>query len=208
MNDEEMLTAMRSSLTSIKDSLTDVHMHEPPEAIIGRARSRRLRHGLPMVAAGGLALGVGLALTWSSVSSPSTRAVHVNLAAWSVNTTSAGLVDVTIRQLEDPAGLGRTIADAGVPVKVTFGRVCSPPSGDLPELPQVLRKVANGGDLVLTINPAAMPSGTELVIGIGTFRQGSQQVRAAAFSLIKDGSSLNCNDTQNAPGTGGTKAVS
>jgi len=37
-----------------------------------------------------------------------------------------------------------------------------------------------------------MPAGTELVIGIGTFRQESEQWPAAAFSLIKDGSPLAC----------------
>jgi hypothetical protein len=198
MHDDDMLAATRSSLASIKDSLTDVHMDRPAEAIIAQARGRRLRRGLAGISAGGLALGIGLALTLSS--SPSAaRTVHVNLEAWSVNATSAGLVKVTIRQLKDPARLSQTLADAGVPVRLTFGRVCSPVSGDLPQLPQVLHKLAGRGDLVLTIDPAAMPAGTELVIGIGTFRQGSEQGPAAAFSLIKDGSPLACHTGKPGP---------
>jgi hypothetical protein len=92
-------------------------------------------------------------------------AAHVNLAAWSVNTTSGGKVNVTIRQLKDPARLSQTLAEAGVPVKLTSGRVCTGSSGDL-QLAQVVRKLASPrGDVVLSINPAAMPDGTELVIG-------------------------------------------
>jgi hypothetical protein len=197
MNDDDMLAAMRSSLTSIKDSLSDVHMDEPPAAVIARARGRRLRRGLPVLGAGSLTLGISLALSLSG-SPVAAHAVHVNLDAWSVNTTSAGLVDVTIRQLKNPARLSQTLADAGVPVKLTFGRVCTASSGDLPQLTQVVRKLPSlRGDVMLTINPAAMPAGTELVIGIGHFRQGSQHGRAAAFGLIKDGSSLDCHTPQN-----------
>jgi hypothetical protein len=65
MNDDDMLAAMRSSLTSVKDSLTEVHMDQPPEAIIARARGRQLRRSLPGIGAGGLALGIGLALALS-----------------------------------------------------------------------------------------------------------------------------------------------
>jgi len=191
MNDDDMLAATRSSLTSIKDSLSDVHMDQPPEAIIARARGRRLRRGLPALGGGALALGIGLAVSLSG-SPAAAHGVHVNLAAWSVNTTSAGQVDVTIRQLKDPARLSRTLADAGVPVKLTLGKVCTAP--DELKLSRVVRKLPSpqDGDVLLKINPAAMPPGTELVIGIGHLRLGSDHARAAAFGLIKNGTSLNC----------------
>lgn len=196
MNDDDLLAATRSSLTSIKDSLHEVHMDRAPEAIIARARGRRLRRSLPALGGGGLALGIALTLSLSS-SPAAAHAVHVNLAAWSVNTTSAGRVDVTIRQLKDPARLSRTLADAGVPVKLTSGRVCTTTSGDL-QLAKVVHKLASPrGDVLLKINPAAMPDGTELVIGIGHLRLGSQHGRAAAFGLIKSGSSLNCTIAKN-----------
>jgi len=196
MNDDDMLTAMRSSLTSVKDSLTDVHMDRPPEAITARARARRLRRGLPGVSAAGLALGLGLALTLPgghpavSGSPPAARTVHVNLAAWSVNTTPSGQVNVTIRELKDPARLSKTLADAGVPVLLTSGRVCD--TGYDALLPRVVHKLGGSSDVVLTINPAAMPAGTKVVIGIGTFRNGSEHFLAAAFGMIKDGSPLVC----------------
>ena len=195
MNDDDVLAAMRSSLTSVKDSLADVHMEQPPEAITARARARRLRRGLSGVGAGGLALAIGLALALSGGPSAA-RAVHVNLDAWSVNTTPAGLVDVTIRELTDPARLRQALADAGVPAMLTFGKVCTATSGDLPQLPQVLHKEKGGDGVLLTINPAAMPPGSELVIGV--VAEGPQRGLAAGFGLITDGSPLACQ----APHTG------
>jgi hypothetical protein len=202
MNDDDMLTMMRSSLNGTKDALTHVHMDQQPEAIMARARGRRLRRGLPGVAAGCLAVGIGLGLSLSGGHSaapdgsptasgaPDSQAVHVNLAAWSVNTSPAGLVNVTIRELKDPAGLSKTLADAGVPVVLTSGRVCT--SGDELQVSRVVRKLPGHGAVVIEIHPKAMPAGTELVIGIGTLRIGSQHVPAAAFGLEKKGSSMNC----------------
>ncbi|GAA4596154.1 hypothetical protein GCM10023194_67580 [Planotetraspora phitsanulokensis] len=205
MNDDDMLAAMRSSLTGTKDALTHVHMDRRPEAIMARARGRRLR-GVAGVGTGGLALAIGLALSLSGgtsvasgghpgapSSSSATRAVHVNLAAWSVNTSPNGLVEVTIRELKDPARLAKTLADAGVPVVLTSGPVCASSDGQLElQVSQVVRKLPGPGGLVMSINPKAMPAGTELVIGIGTLRIGSQQGPAAAFDLQKKGSPLNC----------------
>jgi hypothetical protein len=195
MNDDDMLAATRSSLTGIKDSLSDVHMDRPAEAIIARARVRRLRRSLSALAGGGLALGIALTVSLSG-SPAAAHGVHVNLAAWSVNTTSAGRVNVTIRQLKDPARLSHTLADAGIPVKLTSGSVCTTTSDDR-RLAKVVRKLASPrGDVLLKINPAAMPDGMELVIGIGHLLLGSQHERAAAFGLVKVGSSLNCTTAQ------------
>jgi hypothetical protein len=119
--------------------------------------------------------------------------VHVNLEAWSVNTTSAGKIDVTIWQVKDPARLSHTLAEAGLPVKLIDGIVCTPASGEESKLSHVVRKLPSPrGDVVLRIDPAAMPAGKELVIGIGHLRMGSHHGRAAAFGLINNGSSLNC----------------
>lgn len=188
MNDDDMLAAMRHSLTGIKDSLADVHLDQPPDAIIARARGRRLRRSLPGITASALALAAGLAVTLPG-SSPADKGVHVNLAAWSVNTTSAGQVDLTIRQLKDPARLSHTLARAGVPVVLTSGRVCDGAAGDLSK---VIQKHADPRRVFLTITPAAMPPGTELVIGVATLRDGPRSWPAAAFALTKAGIPLNC----------------
>jgi len=210
MNDDDTMAAMRSSLTNTKDALTHVHMDQPAEAIMARARGRRLRRVLPGVGAGGLALGLGLALSLSGghpagpVGSPTASGgsaevggVHVNLAAWSVNTLPTGLVSVTLRELKDPARLSSALADAGIPVVLTSGRVCA--SDDELQVSRVVRKVSGDDGLAITIDPKAMPAGSELVIGIGTFRNGSERGPAAAFGLEKKGSSLNCAGDAKAP---------
>jgi hypothetical protein len=207
MNDDDMLAAMRSSLAGVKDSLTDVHLDRPPEAITARARARRLRRGLTGVGAAGLALGLGLALPGGPAGQ---RAVHVNLAAWSVNTTSAGLIDITIRELQDPAALRQALADAGVPATVTFGQVCTG-AESLPQIDQVLHKQrpTESSDVVLTVDPAAMPAGTELVIGVARAaapgKTGSGPGLVAGFGLARDGARLTCHAPRIGKGPGNGK---
>jgi len=202
MNDDDMLSAARCSLTGSVAALSDVHMDQRPDTIMARARRRRLGHVLPGIGAGGLALGIALALSLpgghpagagsptAAGGSPAVSGIHVNLASWSVNTSPTGLVTVTIRQLKDPARLSKTLADAGVPVVLTSGSVCT--AGDQLQISRVVRKLPGPGGLVMKINPKAMPAGSELVIGIGTLRIGSEHGPSAAFGLEKRGSRLDC----------------
>ena len=194
----------RSSLTSVKDSLADVHMDRTASAITARARNRSLRRAVSGAAAAGLAAGAGVALTLGSGGSggswgpAAARPVHVNLDAWSVNTTSSGLVDLTVRALKDPALLRQTLARAGVPAEVIFGQVCTATTGDLPQILQVLHKANGGGDVAVTIDRAAMPAGSELIVGIAEQPKGSGRGLVAGLGLIKDGATLACH----APHTG------
>ncbi|HEX6526442.1 MAG TPA: hypothetical protein VF070_41470 [Streptosporangiaceae bacterium] len=204
MNDDELLTAVRSSLTSVKESLADVHLNRSAEAIRARARGRRVRRGLSGVGAGGLALGVGLGLALNPSGAATARSVHVNLDAWSVDTTPSGTVDLTLRQLRDPALLRQTLADAGVPAIVNFGKFCTPTyqvGVKQPTSPVIVR--AQRGDVVLTINPAAMSAGTELSIGVMVV---SPHSLGAAFSLIKEGTPLTCRVPKPGVGPGNVKA--
>jgi len=204
VNDDEVLAAMRSSLTSVKDSLADVHMDRTVSAITARARTRRVRRAVSGAGAAGLAVGAGVALTLGSGGSGGSWGpaaawpVHVNLDAWSVNTSSSGLVDLTVRALKDPALLRQTLARAGVPAEVIFGKVCTAATGDLPQISQVLHKIKGGHDVVMTIDRAAMPAGSELIIGVAEQPKGSGQGLVAGFGLIKDGATLACH----APHTG------
>jgi hypothetical protein len=200
MSDEDMLAAMRHSLAGARDSLAHLHMTRPPEAITARARTRRLRR-LSGAGAAGTALGVGLALALSS-GPAAPRPVHVNLDAWSVNTTPSGLVDITIRELLDPALLRQDLADAGVPAVVTFGEFCTTQPGSPPDLPPALGKPRReGGDVAFTINPAAMPAGTELTVGLreGLTKEGQPGLLTAWLGLVTKGVPLTCGIP--APGT-------
>jgi hypothetical protein len=200
MDDDDMLAALRSSLTSVRNSLTDVRLDRPAGAIRARARGRRLRRGLAGAAAGGAALGVGLALTAGGAGT-SAPAVHVNLDAWSVNTLSSGLVYVDIRELQEPALLRQTLARAGVPAIVTFGEFCTGASGgSTGNLQPVLGKSPLGGGK-LTINPRAIPAGDELSIGIVAANP-DQGGFANSFALVKNGSRLTCGNPDAGAGQG------
>jgi hypothetical protein len=194
MNDDALLTAMRSSLTGVTDSLTGVHLDRPVSAITGRARARRMRRRLYAGAAAAVALGAGLAVTLT-VGPPASRSVHVNLDAWSVNTTPAGQVELTVRELQDQALLEQTLADAGVPAIVNFGEFCG--AADQADnltgttgAHFIGHAVASGGTLLaITINPAAIPSGAKVDIGVEGIGSGGG---IFADEIIKDGAPLSC----------------
>jgi hypothetical protein len=219
MNDDEMLATMRRSLTGLAESLTDVRMEQPVTTIQGRARGRRRRNGLIGAGTGGLALGLGLALALgggspasgrspaSGVSATGIRPVHVNLVAWSVNTSASGKVYVDIRELQNPALLRRTLADAGVPAIVTFDEICTSAGGrdGGQYLHQILGKASVGGEARLVISPAGIPHGSELSIGILPVHKQGFRGLTAAFSLVPTGAKLTCGLPNPNPGpSGGT----
>jgi hypothetical protein len=198
VNDDEMLATMRTSLTSITGSMTDVHLDRPVGAIQARARGRRVRRGLAGAGTGGLAVGIGLALapgggSAARDSAGGARPVHVNLDAWSVNTLSSGLVYVDVRELQKPGLLRQTLADAGVPAIVTFGEFCTGPGGaNNVHLQQVLGKTGADGRPRLTINPAGIPHGSELSIGIVSATKIGNHGLVASFGLVPIGAHLSC----------------
>ena len=215
MNDDDLLSLVRDRMTRALDDLGSVHMEQPASAVLHRARSRRLRHRLYGAAAGTGALGVALAVglgavgtggTPSAGPSAAAKTVHVNLDAWSVNTAANGTVELTIRQLEDKAELEKTLAAAGVPAAVSFGETCRAADGSNPSLNGNVveinkgRAAANQGTdgkiRNVTINPAAIPSGDELTIGIYIYYYGpgGKKTGPVIFSsgLAPQGAALTC----------------
>jgi hypothetical protein len=190
MNDDQLLTAVRSSLM---DSLTDVHLDQPVSAITGRARTRRLRRGLAAGAVGAVALGTSLSLALTAGSAG--RSVHVHLDAWSVNTTSTGQVELTLRELQDRALLEQTLAQAGVPAIVNFGQFCGA-ADQADNLTSTTgthflgRPVARHGALLaLTINPSAVPARATVDIGVEDIGTGHGFFED---EIVKDGAPLSC----------------
>src|SRR5215469_9471601 len=204
MNDDEMLATMRSSLTGITESMTDVRLERPVGAIQARARGRRLRRSLAAAGTGGLALGIGLALAAGGGSPAGARPVHVNLDAWSVNTLSSGLVYLDVRELQNPALLRQTLADAGVPAIVTFGEFCTGPGGaNTVDLQQILGKTGADGKPRLTINPAGIPHGSELSIGIVSDWKSGYHGLDASFGVVQTGARLSCGEPSTKPDSAG-----
>jgi hypothetical protein len=151
---------------------------QPPAAAdIIRQGDRRRRRSLTYQSVGalsaagvvgaGVALGVGL--TAGSAPANATRATGtIQTAAFTLVRNANGTATLTINNkvIFEPATLQSDLAQDGIPAVVTVGSFCSTdpaPAG----ISQVL-SVANGqpgASPTVTINPAAMPAGTELSFG-------------------------------------------
>jgi hypothetical protein len=182
-------------------------MEQPVSAVLHRAGRRRLRHGLYGAAGAGtlavaLAVGLGAAGTGAGTA---TGAVHVNLDAWSVNTGANGSVTLLIRQLRDKAGLEQALAAAGIPAVVIFGGSClyedfgnaSEKIGKLLGHPKpgVTDVTSERGGL--TLYPAGIPSGDDMVIEIRYGADGKLSGSTFGFrlALLPQGTALSCPDS-------------
>jgi hypothetical protein len=120
-------------------------------------------------------------------------------------------VYVDVRELVNPTLLRQTLATAGVPAIVTFGQFCTgAPAGDVGDLQRVLGKTVHGGEPKLTINPAGIPAGSELSIGIVSVTVTKPGAPAGPildtdFGLVKEGSQLTCGTPNPGPGEPGGK---
>lgn len=190
MTDDTTATALRHRLTEVRDSMSDVHMTIPDMAIFASARKRRTRRGIAALAAGCAAIGVALALV---VPGGQARAVHVHLAAWSVDSNGNGTVTVTVRQLTHAAQLQRALAEAGVPAVVTFREEClnTQNQNALTRAGVRLRVSVHPSGEIIT--PSEIPSGTKLLFSIIPVVNG-QGARSVAFGwgLVRDGKPLHC----------------
>lgn len=123
MNDNELSTMVR-------ESVTDVHSATPIAQIISRGRAVRARRRTAALAgAGAVVAGTALAVTTLVPSGhpgvegsrhPGNPLAKARLAAWTVAKQANGDIDVTIRQLRNPAGLQSTLRADGLPVRVSF----------------------------------------------------------------------------------------
>jgi hypothetical protein len=164
MNDEELITAVR-------ESVTGVHMAIPEEQIASRGRAIRARRRIP-AAAGTLAVVVGAALAVTALVPAGHQPGHpvsARLAAWTVARQAGGDIDVTVNQLQDPAGLQSTLRADGLPVKVSFSGTplsvsCQPYDASRDVLGAVVQPSSSGGSASFVIDPSALPSGTGVFI--------------------------------------------
>jgi hypothetical protein len=180
MNDDELMTAVRESFTSVHDS-TSV------EQILSRGRAARARRRIPLITGAlGVAAATVLAVTTLLPGSHHPSPQHsARLAAWTVTTQPGGNVSVTIRQLHNPAGLQRTLRADGVAASVTFLGQQNPACQPWPGAPLQGKSTPAGTALfnkvfpptppgappgVIMIHPSALPSGGGVQLAAG-FRQ-------------------------------------
>ena len=203
MNDDQVMTAVR-------DSFAGVRLDLPLEQAVGRGRVLRGRSrayraaGVAGVAAiaGVTAVAVtGLGRTGSPAPASANRGIAITglprpiatadpagaggtLDAWTVTKGPGGAIEVTVRQLEDAAGLQSALRAAGIPSRVDFQ--AGEPS-DSPPLPADCADVAmsdeananlqakilgplmppaGGEGIALTLYPRQIPTGVGLYLAI------------------------------------------
>jgi hypothetical protein len=209
MSDNEVLRAASQSLSAMPmASAPDV------EAIMasGRAHRMRRRSGVAglSVAAAGTALALGLTGVFGSA--PARAPGSIRTVSFTIASNSNGTATLTInpKVLVDAAALQHDLRQYGIPAMVTSGSFCSAdatPAGfsqvvhAYPFLGPGRHILPRGVHPTLSINPAAIPAGTELSFGIFQHSAGRLQ---ADFMLVST-NSYTCSSTPSAPlqGPGG-----
>jgi hypothetical protein len=175
MNGNNTVDTVRDTLTTARDSLTEVHMTTPLDTIVRHGRARRRRHGLTGLA-GAAAVAAGTVLAVMALlpaGHPASHQPRVQLAAWMVVKQPGGIINVTIRELRDPAGLQAALRADGVPASVSFGNgqqtACrSYPGGGFmtSATPALIDSVFPAGppSAAVSIRPSALPSGTGVLL--------------------------------------------
>jgi hypothetical protein len=187
------------------------------------ARVRRRRMAIRAVAVAGtaaVAAAIAVAGALPAVGRPSAghpaADVHVNLAAWSVNTNPDGSVTVKTREVSQPRRLQHVLAEAGIPALVRWGELCwVPPSQYLPT-----RGIVDGPDYVggvappiwiggrpypndvWTFTPSKMPPGARYMITATPANRAHPNGGGDwSWGLVRDSAHLTCRPT--APPAGG-----
>ncbi|HLK73701.1 MAG TPA: hypothetical protein VKU77_08670 [Streptosporangiaceae bacterium] len=200
-----------AELRELRGSWSAVIIPEPPriETITARGRARRRRRlggaaGLS-VAAAAAGTALALSLTGALGSAPARGTGTIRTAAFTILSNPNGTTTLTINpsELLDPATLQRDLAQDGIPAMVTVGSFCSSdpaPAGfsrvvSFQPAGETTVQEPSAEQPTITIDPAAMPAGTELSFGDFQLTAGEQQ---AAFALI-DTSSYTCTSTPPGP---------
>jgi hypothetical protein len=209
MSDNDHLTDS-AELRELRGSLSGVAMPERPrlEAITARGRAHRRRRlgGVAGLSVAGAAAGTALALGLTGVLAPAPTPGTIRTASFTLVSNPNGTATLTINpsELLDPATLQSDLAQYGIPAMVTTGSFCSSdpaPAGFSqvvtlqPAGEATVQAQSGRGDPTITIDPAAMPAGTELSFGDFQLTASEQQ---ASFALI-DTSSYTCTSTPPGP---------
>jgi hypothetical protein len=198
----------------IRDRLSKLTVAKPPpvEAIVARGRARRRRSGLAGMglAAVGLAIALPVIITSVNPAAPAVAThlrlgggpVHVNLAAYSVDSNANGTVTVALaaKQSFNPSELRQVLAQAGIAAVVNVDAFCQ--TADQPAGFQAVvsssgrnwaaksaqslagRQTAEAKLTAMVIKPSAMPKRAELSIGYFPDH--------VAMTLVKVGGRMSC----------------
>jgi hypothetical protein len=193
-------------LRGAADSLSAIPVASPPdvEAIMARGRARRTRRlsAVAGLSVAGAAAGTALALGLTGVLGPARPPGTIRTAAFTLASNANGTATLTInpKELLDPAGLQSDLAQYGIPAKVTTGSLCSsdPAPAGFSQVVSVnwpSNASPSGVQPTITIDPAAMPAGTELSVGDFQLSSGQAAGEQQADFVLIDTSSNTCSST-------------
>jgi hypothetical protein len=208
MSDHDQMTD-DAGLRELRHSLSGVAMPGRPrlEAITARGRARRRRRlsAVAGLSVAGVTAGTALALGLTGVLGPARTPGTIRTASFTLVSNADGTATLTInpKELLDPAVLQNDLARYGIPAKVTSGSFCSSdpapagfsqvvsgqPAGPSTVTPQ------SGVHPTITIDPAAMPAGTELSVGYFQLSSGPYSGEQQADVVLIDASSYTCTST-------------
>ena len=202
MSDNEVLRAASGSLSGIA-------VASPPDvaAIMARGRARRTRRraGVAGLSVAGAAAGTALAVGLTGGLGPAPAPGTIRTAAFTLASNANGTATLTINpgELLNPAAPQRDLQQYGIPAKVTSGSLCSSdpaPAG----FSQVVSSNLAGPSTVtpgsgvrpsITIDPSAMPAGTELSVGDFQRTSGQYSGEQQADVVLIDTGSYTCSST-------------
>lgn len=206
MPDNDQMTDS-AELRELRESLSGVAVPERPrlEAITARGRERRRRRlsRLTGMAVVGVAAVSALAIGLTGVHGRAPTLGTIRTASFTIHRNDNGTDTLTIHPtvLLDPAVLQSDLAKYGIPAKVTVGSFCSSdpaPAG----LSQVVTgpgegtfRAGSGEQPTITIDPAAVPAGTELSVGDFQLTTGEFAGEQQANGALIDTSSYTCTST-------------
>lgn len=190
-----------SNLTSELQQMADGaarQVRPPAAAEIIRQGDRRRRRSLTRQSLGGLSaagvVGAGVALGLGLTgSAPAHTTSTIRTAAFTLVNNANGTATLTINNyvLFEPGILQSDLVQDGIPAKVTAGSFCS--SDPAPAGTSQVVSVPNiqpGEAPTVTIDPRAMPAGTELSFGNFQLANGGR-----TFIAVIDPSSYTCTST-------------
>jgi hypothetical protein len=208
MSDNQQLTDS-IELRELHDSLAGLALPERPrlETIAARRRAHRRRRlgGVAGLSVAGVAAGTALVLGLTGVlGSAQPAPAVIRTAAFVLTSHPNGTDTLTLKpgELFDAAALQSDLQKFGIAAKVTSGSFCNSdpaPSGFSnvvtfqPAGPFTIQ-LPSGTPATITIDPSAMPAGTEL--SFGDFQVGGEQ--QADLALINSGS-YTCSSTPPGP---------
>ena len=190
MNDQEVITAVRQSVHGVRMNVPAEQIVSRSRAIRARGHRRLAACLTAATAAGSVVLGLGLSGAHGAAPNGGTGTIHgtgtIRTAAFTLTRNANGTDTLTLThsQIFDPAAFQQALAQHDIPALVKTGTYCTsnppapdpasigvlslrapvkqePPRGVFTHLtPSEMNRIAAGTRTV--INPAAMPTGTEL----------------------------------------------